>query len=132
MKPPDYLKMLIVEDDLLMGQVIQDYFSNRPYEFLIARDGEEGFVQAIKELPDIIIMDLILPKMGGVELIKTLRKRPEFAVTPIVAVTAGSPVVQEAARQAGAHIVLVKPFTQEQLIEQVDTLVLSTPFIRKR
>jgi two-component system, OmpR family, response regulator RpaA len=130
---PFYLKMLVIDDDPIISRMIRDYFAaSQTYEFFHAEDGEQGLAIAIQELPDIVLTDLMLPKKSGIELIKELRRMEEFAVTPIVAITAGNEAMQDDAKQAGASMVIVKPFRRLDFVERIDSLVEANPFIRKR
>jgi DNA-binding response OmpR family regulator len=133
MKPLN-MKMLIAEDDLVIGRMVRDYFAttNQQYEFFLVGDGEEALEVAKRELPDIIITDLMMPKKDGVTLIAELRKMPDFEVIPIVAITAGNDSTKIKAIEAGASLVLSKPFRKTELIEKVDALVSANPFTRKR
>lgn len=126
---PSTLKMLIVDDDEFIVTMLQEFFSGLDYEFLTAADGEEALFKCIENRPDIIITDIMIPKMTGIELIKKLRKIPDFAVTPIIAITAGSQAMQTEAEKAGAHMVLEKPIRRAVLLSKVDALLHATPFI---
>jgi len=121
--------MLIVDDDELIVTMLQDFFKGLDYEFITATDGEEALFQCIENRPDIIVTDIMIPKLTGIELIKKLRKIPDFAVTPIIAITAGSQAMQEEAAKAGAHMVLSKPIRRAVLLKKVDDLLHATPFI---
>lgn len=126
---PSTLKMLIVDDDQFIVTMLQDFFKGFDYEFFTAADGEEALRQCIEKKPDFIITDIMIPKMTGIELIQKLRKMSEFAVTPIIAITAGSSAMQAEAERAGAHMVLEKPVRRSTLLKKVDDLLHATPFI---
>jgi len=127
---PKSLKMLIVDDDALISAMLQDFFKGFDYEFLTAEDGEEALALCMSQKPDIVITDIMLPRMTGIELIKKLRSTDEFAVMPIIAFTAGSSVMRDEAKKAGAHMVLEKPVRRMELLQKVDELLHATPFIR--
>lgn len=128
---PTFLKMLIVDDDALIGEMIKDYFKAEgiPYEFLAAGDGEEALKVCLEQKPDILITDIMIPKMNGIELIKRLRGMADFAVMPIIAITAGSEDTKTQAINAGAHMVIEKPINRKDLVKNVNELLLATPFI---
>ena len=132
MKRPDKIKMLIVEDDRLIGRMIKDFFEmeGESYVFLAAESGLEAFDLCLKEKPDVIITDLMLPGMDGIQLIRQLRELSDFAVTPIVACTAGGPTMESDAMDAGAHMVLAKPIDQKALVSAVDSLLKVSPFLK--
>jgi DNA-binding response OmpR family regulator len=130
---PAYLKMLIVEDDTLIGTMIEDFFSAKhTYAFFRAMSGLEALEIAKRELPDIIITDIMLPRMSGIEMILALRKLDDFAVTPIIAITAGNQKLQDDAKAAGASLVIPKPFSLKEMLFKVEILVAANPFTRKR
>ena len=128
---PTFLKMLIVDDDVLIGEMIKDYFNAEgdKYEFLSAEDGEEALKICLEQRPHILITDIMIPKMSGIELIKHLRGMTEFAVMPIIAITAGSEDMKAQAVKAGAHMVIEKPINRKDLVKKVNELLLATPFI---
>ena len=127
----DRLKMLVVEDDELIRQLIIHYFEDGPYEFFQAGDGQEALRIALNEKPDVIITDLMMPRLDGNGLIRTLRMMKDFATTPIIAVTAGSVDMRTRARQEGANVVLEKPIREAEAVRTVEELLALTPFVRK-
>lgn len=129
---PAYLKILIVEDDVLIGKMIRDFFNHEgyPYEYLFAEDGEEALKICLTQKPDVLITDINIPKMTGIELIAHLRTLPDFAVMPIIAITAGSDELKALAVKVGAHLVLSKPLQRKELIQKVDELLSASPFFR--
>jgi two-component system chemotaxis response regulator CheY len=128
---PQGVRILIVEDDRLITKIIRDFFEGTDYTFAEAEDGEEALRLCLLERPNLIIVDLMLPKMDGVTLIKKLRAIPEFSVTPIMVVTSAGPGMQEEARKAGAHLVMQKPIHQEEVTEAVDNLLKASPFVKR-
>lgn len=121
--------MLIVDDDRIISVMLQDFFKNLNYTISTATDGEEALKFCIEQKPDILITDIMLPQMSGIELITKLRSMHEFAVMPIIALTAGSFEMQEEAKRVGAHMVLEKPLKRLELMQKVDELLHATPFI---
>jgi len=81
-------KILIVEDNPQNMRLVEMALSAESYFLLEATNGEEALEIAKKERPDLIIMDVQLPKMSGLEVTRKLREIPEFNRTPIIAVTA--------------------------------------------
>jgi CheY-like chemotaxis protein len=128
---PRKLLILVVEDDQFIRKLIQDMLKDGPYDFIEAEDGTEALYKASKHIPDVIITDLMLPKLSGAEVIRELRRHIDFATTPIIAVTAGSEALKEEAKQAGAHLVLSKPLRLNDVINAVENLIASTPFLKK-
>jgi DNA-binding response OmpR family regulator len=119
-------KILIVEDDATNAIVLHDYLAAHGYEMAVARDGEEG-VQKFRELhPDLVILDLLLPKMNGFEVCFDLRADTTHGDTPILLMSAvGREVYAEAYAEADKFTqgYLRKPFSMATLAERVAELV---------
>ena len=81
-------KILIVEDNPASMRLIRMALRNKGYSLLEATDGEEALAVAIEGRPDLIVMDIQLPKMDGLEATRRLRQTPQFKQTPIIALTA--------------------------------------------
>lgn len=133
MDRPKGLKVLIVEDDKMIGSLIRHFLEkeDNEYTFFSATDGEDAWDLVRKVKPDIVITDIMMPRMDGIALITIMRSNPEFAVTPIIAVTAGTEDLKQAALYAGAHLVLNKPIPEGELLAAVDSLLKSSPFLKK-
>jgi two-component system cell cycle response regulator DivK len=109
-------KILIVEDNPQNMRLIEMALSAEDYTLLEATDGEEALGVARKECPDLIIMDIQLPKMSGLEVTKKLREIPEFNRTPIIAITAyAMKGDKEKALDAGCNAYLSKPISARDL-----------------
>lgn len=83
-------KILVVEDNPANMRVIGMVLRSRGYILLEATDGEEALVVAREGQPDLIVMDIQLPKMDGLEVTRRLRQTPQFKKTPIIALTASA------------------------------------------
>jgi CheY-like chemotaxis protein len=128
---PKKLLVLVVEDDTLIRNLIIEMLKGGPYDFIEADDGPSALYKATKYVPDVIITDLMLPKLSGSDMIRELRKHIDFATTPIIAVTAGGDVLKAEARAAGAHLVLSKPLHVPEVVSAVENLIASTPFLKR-
>ncbi len=116
-------KILLVEDNYDTRNLLHHYFRNAGYTAIMAADGVEGFYLATAEKPDIILTDLAMPKMTGIDMIKALRQQPKTADIPILVFTArGSANVKEAV-EAGADLTFYKPFDFDALVEVVHDLI---------
>src|SRR3989338_4953265 len=80
-------KVLIVEDEIELLEVLADRFKQEGFIVLSARNGEEGLQLALEELPDIILLDLIMPKMDGMTALKKLRQDPKGKDVPVILLT---------------------------------------------
>ena len=94
------------------------------YEVVTAPDGRSAVQAAIEAHPDLIVMDLDLPGMSGVEAARVLRQRPDTAEIPMIAATGFSHKGQlDEAEHAGFNIILIKPCEPEALIDHIERLI---------
>ena len=109
-------KILIVEDNSLHTKLIEMTLRTKNYTLLKATDGEKALDMAIRERPDLIIMDLNLPGMTGFEVTKKLRENPAFSHTPIIAITAyAMKRDREMVIESGCDAYLSKPIDTREL-----------------
>ena len=108
--------ILYVEDNEFNRKIVRDLLAHSSYRLIEATDGEAGVAAARETLPDLIIMDIQLPKLSGLEATRQLRAEPATAHIPIIAMTsfalAGD---EERAREAGAVAYLSKPYSPREL-----------------
>jgi CheY-like chemotaxis protein len=81
-------RILIVEDDSSSRKLLRDYLSAKGYDVLEAGEGEEAIDIVIAEKPDLVLMDVLLPDINGLEAVKIIKAKPEVKDIPIIAVTA--------------------------------------------
>jgi len=118
-------KILIVEDNPQNMRLVEMALSAESYFLLEATNGEEAFEIAKQERPDLIIMDVQLPKMSGLEVTRKLREIPEFNRTPIIAVTAyAMKGDEEKALDAGCSGYLSKPIRARELPNLIAKMLL--------
>jgi len=110
-------KVLIVDDDSALRRLLRAALTARGYDVVEATDGQEGLLAMEKEDPDLVLLDIAMPKMTGWEVLEALRERPELEKIPIVVISALGDEVR--ARGLGALAVLVKPFMMDRLYETV-------------
>ena len=109
-------KILLVEDNPATVDVILKELEFLGYESIVAEDGKEGVDKAASHMPDLIIMDISLPKMDGLEATSMIRKNPKTQSIPILAATARAlPGDKEKCLQAGCDDYIAKPFTHREL-----------------
>jgi two-component system chemotaxis response regulator CheY len=117
-------KILSVDDSASVRQMVAFTLKSAGYEVIEACDGSDALNKIKSTSVDMVITDLNMPVMDGVELIKTLRGDPAFKFTPIVMLTTESGVDKKTAgRQAGATGWMVKPFKPEELLSVVKRLI---------
>jgi PAS/PAC sensor hybrid histidine kinase len=102
-------KILLVEDDKSLQEIYGVRLGSEGYQMLIAGDGEEALNVALKEKPDLILSDVMMPKISGFDMLDILRSTPEIKDTKVIIMTALSSEDQrERGEQLGADIYLVK------------------------
>ena len=117
-------KLLIIEDDRSLASVVEYNFANSGYEVFCAHDGQDGINQARSRLPDIILLDLMIPVVDGIEVCRQLRAESATRETPIIMVTAKSEEVDQLIGfSVGADDYVIKPFSVRVLLEKVKTLL---------
>jgi heavy metal response regulator len=116
------MRLLVVEDDKNIAHVVKKGLKENYYTVDIAYDGEEGLYLALHERYDLLILDIMLPKMDGVEILKTIRERS--IDTPAIFLTAkgaGKDIVQ--GLNVGADDYMVKPFSINELLARVRAIL---------
>ncbi len=116
-------KILIVDDNTDLNKVLQMSLKES-YETVSAINGEDAVDLAVTEVPDLIIMDLMMNGMNGFEAIRLIRQVPKTRSIPIIAITAGlSNTVEEECTRIGCNDFLFKPFTASQLNSSITKLL---------
>ena len=117
-KPP---LILIVDDNPDQLRILSEMLRSAGYDVASSNGGETGLRKAKTLNPDLVLTDLAMPYMSGVQLIERLRADADTADLPIIAVTAYAwhPIAQ-AASSAGADSVLSKPYTRAKLVEEIE------------
>lgn len=117
------MRVLLVEDNEINRVVTQDYLVDKGYDVITALNGFEALEQARHHQPELILMDVQMPGMDGLEAIRQLRTIPEFVTTPIIAVTAlAMPGDRERCLEAGANEYLTKPLSLKVLMQRIEAL----------
>ena len=117
-------KILLVDDSETVLQMEQMILAKSSYELILARDGEEGVAKALTTQPDLILMDVVMPKMNGFEAMKQLRENAQTRSVPIVMVTSKAEAESmEAGYQNGCSDYIIKPIDQLELMMKVKNLL---------
>lgn len=116
-------RVLIVDDDAAIIEVVECALRDRGYEVLIARDGEEALKRAERDAPDLILLDLVMPKRSGLTVLERL-KRDRPGTPPIIMLTARDEERHRAfAKSLGVSAYLNKPFDIDTLMQTVEELI---------
>ena len=112
--------ILYVEDNEPNRMIVRDLLKRTAYQLIEAYDGEAGVAMALEKLPGLILMDIQLPKISGLEAIRQLRAQTATAATPIVAITSFALSGDEQkAKEAGATAYLAKPYSPFDLLKLI-------------
>jgi DNA-binding response OmpR family regulator len=123
-------KILVVEDEPNMVVGLRDNFEFEGYEVIAARDGVEGLQLALEESPDLVVLDVMMPRMSGLEVCKQLRAKR--ASLPIIMLTArGQEVDKVVGLELGADDYVTKPFSIRELLARVKAVLRRTAVIPK-
>jgi len=118
--------ILVIEDYSESRTLLSSLLRARGYKVVEARDGKEGLRQASRVTPDLILMDLAMPEMDGVEATRKLRRRQALSRTPIFAISAfATPHVKEDAIAAGCDEVFGKPLNIASLLGRIEATLAS-------
>ncbi len=117
-------KILVVDDSATVRKLISNILKGANYETVEAVDGVDALEKLAQEDIDLIIADLNMPRMNGLELIKTIRKDPLYSDIPIVMLTTeGSEEDKKRGFEAGANVYLVKPAPPSLILYKIGSLL---------
>ncbi|HEV8228147.1 MAG TPA: response regulator [Methylomirabilota bacterium] len=113
-------RILLIEDNEFNRKIVRDLLARQPYDLLEAHDGEAGVAAARRDRPDVIVMDVQLPKLSGLDATRALRADPDTAKIPIIVVTSFALSGDDKkAMDAGASAYLAKPYSPRQLLDTI-------------
>ena len=116
--------ILYVEDNELNRKIVRHLLRRTTYRLIEAHDGEAGVTMAREQRPDLILMDIQLPKISGIEATRRLRADPATADTPVIAITSFALSGDEQkAKDAGASAYLAKPYSPSALLSLIRSFV---------
>ena len=117
-------KILVVDDIPVNIQLLKKQLNSEGYEAIVARNGEEALVQVEKEKPDLVLLDVMMPKMDGFETCKILKSNEKTKYIPIIMVTALNEIQDKVKGiEAGADDFITKPFNKLELLARVKSLL---------
>lgn len=125
------MRILIVEDEYALADVLRDRLEDENYCVDLAADGEDGLYQGLTGIYDIILLDIMMPKMNGMEVIQRLRKGK--TETPVLMMTAKSALEDKVTGlDSGADDYLTKPFEMDELLARIRALTRREKAIRTK
>ena len=122
MKSEDFIDVLLVEDESTLAMIIKDTLEGQGFRIRLAKDGEEGLQNFFREKPDVLVADVMMPRIDGFEMVRRIRQRDRQ--TPVLFLTARSAIndVVEGF-ELGANDYLKKPFGMQELIVRIKALL---------
>ncbi len=120
-------KILVVDDEINITQILQFSIGAEGYEVITAQNGEEAIDKAKREQPDLIILDIMMPRIDGYEACRILKANPMTKNIPVVLLTAkGRDIDKRLGQEVGAIDYIVKPFSPNKLINRIQKLLSCT------
>jgi signal transduction histidine kinase/CheY-like chemotaxis protein len=123
---PEYPLILLAEDNENLIEIYSDYLRTNGYRVVVARDGLEALAAARSDDPDLMLIDVQMPRMNGLEVMRQIRKEERYAAVPIIALTAHvMPADKERCLKAGATDFLSKPSSMSQIMAMIEKYLAS-------
>jgi two-component system alkaline phosphatase synthesis response regulator PhoP len=120
-------KILVVDDEIYIVHILDFSLGMEGYEVLTALDGEQAVDKARSEHPDLIVLDIMMPKLDGYETCKILKAGEDTKNIPVILLSAkGRNVDQKIGFEVGADDYITKPFSPRKLVERINTLLGQT------
>jgi DNA-binding response OmpR family regulator len=119
-------RVLVVEDDPSVRGLLHTLLTGEGYEVATASDGLAGLVKASSQKPDLMLLDLMMPDLGGIRVLEELREDPTMADIPVIVVTGKLEAVPPLRGLLGEDNVFVKPFGVTELLDRVAAVTQST------
>jgi len=124
MNPTSAQKILIADDEVYMLRLLEMTFKKGGYTVVSCRDGQEALAQAAGTLPQLIVLDIMMPGLDGLGALRQLKGNPATCEIPVVVLSAkGHALTKVEAELAGAVLFLAKPFSPNQLLSEVQKIL---------
>lgn len=125
------LTILVVDDDLGTRLSISDYLELSGYSVITANDGQEALAKVEEFHPDLMVTDIVMPRMNGYELVRQVRQQPAFRLLPVILLTARTKTQERIlGYQSGCDLYLPKPFELEELGAAIRNLLARSQIIQ--
>src|SRR2546427_7961647 len=121
-------RILVVDDEEDLGRILKFALIAAGHEVLLAMDGAEGLKLAREAAPDLILLDLMLPKLDGYKVCRMLKFDERYKSIPIVILSARTQEAdREMARSTGADLFITKPYNLEEILQTIQNLLQTSP-----
>jgi two-component system alkaline phosphatase synthesis response regulator PhoP len=120
-------RILVVDDEIYIVHILDFSLGMEGYEVITALDGEQALEKLNSERPDLIVLDIMMPKLDGYEVCKAIKSDPETRHIPVILLSAkGRNVDQKLGFDVGADDYITKPFSPRKLVERINQLLGQT------
>jgi len=120
-------KILVVDDEIYIVHILDFSLGIEGYEVMTALDGEQALAKVAQEKPDLIVLDIMMPKLDGYETCKALKGNPDTRDIPVILLSAkGRNVDQKIGFEVGADDYITKPFSPRKLVERINAILGQT------
>ena len=117
-------KVLVVDDEVYILHTLDFSLNAEGYEVITAEDGEQGLAKAKSEQPDLVVLDVMMPKIDGYEACRKLKQDPKMKDVPVILLTAkGRDIDRKLGLEVGADDYITKPFSPNKLIEKIGSFL---------
>lgn len=117
-------RILVVDDEIYIVHILDFSLGMEGYEVLTALDGEQALEKARAEKPDLVVLDIMMPKLDGYETCKMLKADPNTRDIPVILLSAkGRNVDQKIGFEVGADDYITKPFSPRKLVERINAIL---------
>ena len=120
-------KILVVDDEIYIVHILDFSLGMEGYEVMTALDGEAALAKVAQDKPDLIVLDIMMPKLDGYETCKALKSNPGTKDIPVILLSAkGRNVDQKVGFEVGADDYITKPFSPRKLVERINAILGQT------
>jgi len=120
-------KILVVDDEIYIVHILDFSLGIEGYEVMTALDGEQALAKVSQDKPDLIVLDIMMPKLDGYETCKALKSNPGTKDIPVILLSAkGRNVDQKVGFEVGADDYITKPFSPRKLVERINAILGQT------
>jgi len=118
----DQLKVLVIDDESVLIKMVTSLLESKNYQVVTATDGVEGLAIAKSEIPNLIILDVVMPIMDGYSFVKEIKKEDDLKAVPILVLTAKTEL-EDLFKMEGINHFMSKPFQTEEFLKEVKALI---------